>query len=120
MFAVTVYTSLAGSPGSPPRTSGAMKAAAVSPAGTCGRHQLAYRRSVITPRPAVLIIRVDGTTRRMMMPRAWACSSAESKSRIRERAVGMGRGPRRSASARLSPSIQFAVRYANVPISPAA
>jgi len=64
----------------------------------------------MTPAPLVLSISVEGTTRRMMMPRACACSSPESKSRIIDIVCGMGRMPRRSASARLSPSIQFAVR----------
>src|SRR5881296_3205876 len=63
---------------------------------------------------------VSGTMRRRITPRAWACSAAPSRSRTSACAVRIGRGPRRSASARLSPSTQLAVRYANVPTTPAA
>src|SRR5438093_1604229 len=63
---------------------------------------------------------VRGTMRRRITPRAWACSAAPSRSRTSACAVRIGRGPRRSASARLSPSTQLAVRYANVPTTPAA
>src|SRR2546430_12628173 len=58
---------------------------------------------------------VSGTMRRRITPRAWACSAAPSRSRTSACAVRIGRGPRRSASARLSPSTQLAVRYANEP-----
>src|SRR5207253_180380 len=63
---------------------------------------------------------VSGTMRRRITPRAWACSAAPSRSRTSACAVRIGRGPRRSASARLSPSTQLAVRYANEPTTPAA
>src|SRR5216117_1398372 len=63
---------------------------------------------------------VSGTMRRKITPRAWACSAAPSRSRTSACAVRIGRGPRRSASATLSPSTQLAVRYANVPTTPAA
>src|SRR5216117_1463676 len=63
---------------------------------------------------------VSGTMRRRITPRAWACSAAPSRSRTSACAVRIGRGPRRSASATLSPSTQLAVRYANVPTTPAA
>src|SRR2546430_2346645 len=63
---------------------------------------------------------VSGTMRRRITQRAWACSAARSRSRTSACAVRIGRGPRRSASARLSPSTQLAVRYANEPTTPAA
>src|SRR2546428_7673937 len=63
---------------------------------------------------------VSGTMRRRITPRAWACSAAPSRSRPSACAVRIGRGPRRRASARLSPSTQLAVRYANEPTTAAA